>query len=99
MSLSEDSQQTQSEPGDPSTLNLSTPPSATGIVAANLEKSIQIQEACEVLEQIFSAKNDEDWIEKRLSLAWFLVHQAISQAGGSNLEERLRNKSENSPSC
>ena len=91
MSLSENLQQPQSEPGDPSA-RPSTPPSASGTVAAdsNLEKSIQ--EACEPFGRIFLREDEDNWVKK--SLAWFAVGGAISRAEGSNQKERLRNKSE-----
>ena len=96
MSLSENSQQTQSEPGGPtaSAPHPSVPPNFSGTLTTepNLEKSIQ--QACEILRRNFLPEDDDSMIQQSLVYAWFSVYNVISQAGGSDLKERRRNLSE-----
>jgi hypothetical protein len=95
MSFSENPQQMRNEPGDSPAPHPSTPPNASGTVAAdhsNLEKSIQ--NACKFLKRIFPLEYDDDWIKDNLSLTWVIVREAISGAGGSNMKERLKKMSE-----
>jgi hypothetical protein len=56
---------------------------------SKLEKAIQ--DACETLEDIFNAEHGDNQVKKKLCHAWNNVHDAISQAGDSNLKKRLRN--------
>jgi hypothetical protein len=71
--------------GDPSAPCPSTAPSKS-------EKAIQ--HACDIFRVLFLPEDDDDKIQQRLSISWFNVHSAISQAGDLNQKERLRNESE-----
>ncbi len=77
------------ERGEPSAPRPSTPPS-TVATDTILEKAIQ--RACDSLGRIFPSEDDDDLIQENLSVAWTLVHMALSQAGDLNLKERLRDK-------
>ncbi len=77
------------ERGEPSAPRPSTPPS-TVATDTILEKAIQ--RACDSLGRIFCSEDDDDLIQENLSVAWTLVHMALSQAGDLNLKERLRDK-------
>jgi hypothetical protein len=62
---------------------MSTPPSASGTVAAgsNLEKTIQ--RTRKSLRRTFSPEDDDKMIKKGLTIAWNFVHDALSE--GENL--------------
>jgi len=96
MSLSENPQQTQFKPRDPSPLapHPFTPPSASATVAAKSKLERSIQQACKTLRRIFYPEDDDGEIQKNLGVAWVKVYGALSEAGDSNQKERLRNESE-----
>ena len=72
----------------------SMPPSAGGTVASGAKLDKAIQDACKILDAIFKAHLDDDWIRYSLIFVWSQVHYAIEQAGDSNLEKRRRKKDE-----
>ena len=74
---------------------MSTHSSATGTVeAGSAELEDAIQDARETLAKIFCPEDDDIRIKKRLSLAWAIVHNVISQAGGPKLKNRFKDVSE-----
>jgi len=72
---------------------MSTPPSASGTIAAGSNMEEAIQDACYSLRRMFAPEDDDGQIKKSLNHAWNIVHDALSK-GGSKLKGRLRDKSE-----
>src|SRR6266403_2243794 len=71
-----------------------TPPSASGTIAAKSRLEKAIQAASLFLKDVFKAEYDDDRIKNGLGIAWYNIHGAISRAGHSKMKARLRNESE-----
>jgi hypothetical protein len=82
------SQNPQQALGDPSAPHPFKPPSAV----TALEKAIQ--QGCETLASLFRFRHDNDWIKRKLAVAWFIIHNALDSAGDPNMKKRLRNEPE-----
>lgn len=81
--------------GDLSAPHPCTPPSTSDTVAAESELERRtIQEACKHLRLCFAPEDEDDEIKKNLYLALAIVHNALSLAGNSDMEKRIRNVSE-----
>ena len=80
------------QPGDPSTPRPSMPPSAGGTVASGAKLDKAIQDACKILDAIFKAHLDDDWIRYSLIFVWSQVHYAIEQAGDSTWRNVVEKK-------
>jgi hypothetical protein len=94
MSSSENLRQTQSELGDASAPRPSTPPSASGTVAAGSKLSQAIEAACKNLRRSFLPEDDDNLIKENLYTTWTHVKEAIQRAGDPNLKNRLKERSE-----
>jgi hypothetical protein len=94
--------------GDPSTSRLSVPalekedstsqhappsPSASSPAQSKLQQATQ--EVCEYyFRTVFTSGHDDKWIMANLGGIWYNVHETLSNSGDSDLEQRLRDKSE-----